>query len=174
MTIMIKILGALMLTGGAAVIGLRAAEKLNYRVGLYSALAHSIDLMQAEIFFRLTSLPELMLQLSRQIEAPANLLFANCYEQLSRDNTESFCSIWDHALHESIERDLSSVAMQSLRELGSILGRYDAKTQSDALTHALKRIEGCYESARREKERQSRVYGVLGLVSGLAAVIILI
>ena len=174
MTVLIKILGALMLIGGAAVIGLRAVENLDNRVRLYSALIHALDLMQAEIFFRLTPLPELMEQLSRQIEPPVSLLFQDCFEHMRKKGSGSFSLIWEGTLRRSIGRELSSSALTSLCELGGILGRYDAQTQSNAILHAAKRMESCYESAQREKDRQSRVYGILGVISGLAAVIILL
>jgi len=171
---MLKLIGALMLIGGSVVIGLRAMERLSERVSVYAALIHAIQIMQAEITFRLTPLTELMKLLGGQIEAPVNQLFEHCYHGLCKNESGVFSAVWDNSLRQTIGPELSLEARQNLRELGGVLGRYDAETQAKALAHMSVRMEYFLESAKREKERQSKVYGVLGLVSGLAAVIVLI
>jgi stage III sporulation protein AB len=171
---MFRLIGAIMVAGGAAAIGLIAAGKLKTRVDALSGLLAAIDVMQSEIFFRLTPLPDLIKMLEKQSEAPAKTLFSNCVNHIGQLGQKPFFNIWTQALEESRSLELLPAEKQILKELGNILGRYDADGQIKAIAYIHRRLETCLEASIREKEKQGKLYRMLGIVTGAAVAIILL
>ena len=57
---MLKLIGALLLAGGAGALGCSAAAQLSRRVAVLRALLGALEGMEREIAFRLTPMPELL------------------------------------------------------------------------------------------------------------------
>jgi len=170
---MLRWLGAILVAGATSAAGLAAIQRLGARVRLLSAFVAALEIMQAEITFNLTPLPELMSILVRRAAPPARPFFLHCARLLKRLGEESFLTLWQKAVSDmgaewrAGERDV-------LMDLGAVLGRYDHKAQARALTLARNRMEALLTHAESERARQGRVFGALGAASGLAIVIILI
>ena len=87
---MLRLAGALLLTGGAAGLGLCAAGQLRDRVKSLRALEGGLALLARELSFRRAPMPELMERAARGAAAPACYFFARCRDHL--DELGSF--IW--------------------------------------------------------------------------------
>ena len=170
---MLQIIGAILVTASTTAVGLAAVQRLGARVTLLSGVVHALEYMQTEIYFNLTPLPVILEHLSRTAAEPLRPFFARCFSYMDRLGDSSFSSLWQCAIQES-RSELTGPEAQLLADMGSMLGRYDAEAQSRAISYARTRVEGLLESAEKEKTRQSRIYGVLGVMCGLAIVIILI
>ncbi len=170
---MIRWLGAILVAGGAAAVGLAAIQRLNTRVRLLSAFVGALEMMQSEIYFNLMPLPELMTQLSQRAAAPARPFFFRCARLMKKLGEESFQTLWHKAVCEAGE-DWRSGERETLMDLGALLGRYDCEAQARGVSYAKSRMEALLAKAEQERSRQSRVYGTLGVACGLAIVIILI
>ncbi len=169
-----KLIGAILVAGGAATAGMLASSRLRTRTEALSGLLSSIDIMQSEIFFRLTPLPELIKILAGQSSEPARTLFLNCFSHLGSLGQKPFSAIWSQSVEESRGLELTSGEKKTLVELGGILGRYDADGQIKAIAYIKRRLESCLDASLREKEKQGKLYRTLGVVTGIAIVIILI
>ena len=62
----------------------------------------------------------------------------------------------------------------SLEELGEVLGRYDGDGQREALAHTRAELSRALEQAREAREKQGRMYQVLGITAGAFLVILLL
>jgi len=170
---MIRWLGAILVAGATTAAGLAAAQRLGARVRLLSAFAHALDIMQSEISFNLTPLPDLMALLVHRAAAPARPFFAHCARLMKKLGDYSFHTLWQKAVSD-IGPEWRTGERDTLMDLGAVLGRYDHQAQARALTLAKSRMEALLLKAESERARQSRVFGTLGVACGLAIVIILI
>ena len=62
----------------------------------------------------------------------------------------------------------------ALEELGEVLGRYDGDGQREALAHTRAELSRALEQAREAREKQGRMYQVLGITAGAFLVILLL
>ncbi len=170
---MIKLIGSILLAGGAAFLGLSATAQLERRVKALRAMLSAMECLEREISFRLTPMPELIAQLAKQAQPPANLFFTRLLALLPKLGEQTLSELWRIAL-ESVPMDLSDRDREVLRELGGILGRYDGDGQKEALGLARGQLNQCLSSAAEERTRLGRIYGVLGLASGAVLVILLL
>ena len=73
---MLKLAGALILMAGASSIGFGAAAQLRARVTSLRALIGGLELMERELSFRLTPMPDLLAVVAKRAQAPACYFFA--------------------------------------------------------------------------------------------------
>ena len=93
---MLSLLGAALVTAGTGAIGFGAAAQLGRRVGELRAMVTALELMERELSFRLTPIPERLDELSRRTPLPARPLFARCLgglDRLGEENVQQLRSI---------------------------------------------------------------------------------
>ena len=151
---MLKMLGAILLTGGAAALGFAAAGQLASRVTALRALLGALELMERELAFTLPSMPELLASLAERAAPPAGGFFARCARGLERLGEQSLGEIWRQALEE-YPMDLKEDELQ-------------------ALGLAREQLSRSLVSAEEDRDRQGKVYGALGLTAGTFLVILLL
>ena len=95
---MLRLVGALLLTSGAAGLGLCAAGQLGDRVRSLRSLVGGLEILRRELSFRRTAMPELMERTARQSGEPARYLFARCRDHLEELGERSFGQIWARAV----------------------------------------------------------------------------
>ena len=171
---MLKLVGALLLTAGASALGLCAAGQLRDRVKTLRSLVGGLEVLGRELSFRRTAMPELMERTARQAGAPARYLFARCRDHLEELGERTFGQIWTQAVEEEPELLLAEPERAILRELGQVLGRYDADDQLAALERADRELTACLARAEEDRRRLSRVYTALGVGSGAMLAILLL
>ncbi|MGI5970301.1 MAG: stage III sporulation protein AB [Oscillospiraceae bacterium] len=171
---MFRILGIIMIAGGAAMAGLAAVNTLTLRARLLRQLLNALRYMKSEISFTLAPLPNLISRLSENTQAPIRDFFVECENRLEDIGRMPFSDIWNAALTVTLGRLLREEEMETMRTLGSTLGRYGCEQQSESLETCIRRAARFLESAEEEKERLGHLYGAMGLLSGAAAVVILI
>ncbi len=91
---MVRLLGAVLVAGGAAWAGLSAAEGLKRRVRALDALVDGLSLLEQELELDSPPLPELMERLISRSAGPARALFQGCRESLDRLSREPFSQSW--------------------------------------------------------------------------------
>lgn len=170
---MLKLLGSVLLAGGAATLGFSAAAQLERRVRALRTLLGALEVMEREVSFRLTPMPELLSSLAERTPCPVGSFFSHCWSGLEHLGEKRLEEIWDEAL-EAVPMDLDVEERQVLHELGGVLGRYDGEGQREALALARVQLGGCLVRASEERTRLGRVYGALGLAAGMFLVILLL
>lgn len=131
---MLKLIGALLLAGGAGALGCSAAAQLSRRVAVLRALLGALEGMEREIAFRLTPMPELLERAAAESPPPVCTLFARCRTLLDELGERSMAELWREAL-EQVPLGLDGPGRLALEELGEVLGRYDGDGQREALAH---------------------------------------
>lgn len=170
---MLKWIGALLVVTATGAAGLGAIQASSQRIRVLSGLIAALDLCQAELTFKLTALPDVMAQLARKSAAAVRPFFAAVDKACARLGEDSFGCLWQQCV-QKMEDVWRKPEQEIMEELGSVLGRYDTDGQSRAIAYARNRLEALLSRAEADHRKQGRMYGALGLVSGLAVVIIFI
>jgi len=169
---MLKLFGAVLLTGGGLALGLGAVNELSRRLETLTAFSTALGLLERELVLRAPSTPELLETLAERAPAPANSFFAACQKGMSSLGETSFQAIWTSSL--SALPMLEREDRDPLLALGASLGRYDAGEQRRAAEQARRQLEEAAQRVWERRRREGRSYGALGLSLGLFATILLL
>ena len=170
---MIRVLGAALLTAGCGGLGLSAVKRLDSRVRDLRELSAGLEILQRELGWRLSPLPEALMAASVGTYGGAARFFAFCAQESKQLSGAPFRTLWSRGLEQCPLR-LNREDRALLEQLGSILGRYDGDSQRQAVENALAGLSRQQTQAEDDRRRLGRVYGVLGLTAGLFLVLMLI
>ena len=120
-------------------------------------------------------------------QIPLKDIFEQIYKTTEESNVKNFWkntinglnknleieTAWGKAIDET-ETNLIKEDLNILREMGKMLGKTDVDGQLSNLEIASSFIDTQIEKAEIEKQKNSKLYKTLGLVSGLSIIIILI
>lgn len=171
---MIKIIGAVFLIGGATVIGMSASAMLSVREKSLKGFLSALHIMHSEIGERLTPIDELMKLLSETTSPPISMLFEGCVREMKEKPDVPFCLIWRREVKNAEYLKLKPSETDAMANLGNILGRYGAEEQKRAIEHSIRCIESMHFVAEGERKRLGGLYAKLGLICGIAVVIVFI
>ena len=165
--------GEMVIGKTSELMGCSAAAQLSRRVAVLRALLGALEGMEREIAFRLTPMPELLERAAAESPPPVCTLFARCRTLLDELGERSMAELWREAL-EQVPLGLDGPGRLALEELGEVLGRYDGDGQREALAHTRAELSRALEQAREAREKQGRMYQVLGITAGAFLVILLL
>lgn len=170
---MIRLLGAVLLAGGAALLGIAAAHRTKSRVYDLQMLTEGLQSILRELSYRLAPLPELLCSAKEQTDERVQLFFSLCAQGAEHLNGRSFQEIWEQAA-EASQMHLEREDWLCLQPLGSVLGRYDCENQRQALDASLSRLEERCREAAEQSQTLGKLYRVLGLTAGAFLIILLL
>ena len=107
------------------------------------------------------------------VQPPMERLLDFRLEVLDELGERSMAELWREAL-EQVPLGLDGPGRLALEELGEVLGRYDGDGQREALAHTRAELSRALEQAREAREKQGRMYQVLGITAGAFLVILLL
>ena len=169
---MIRLIGSILLAGGAAFWGFYAAAQLRRRIHILDEISSGLRLLEQELEWSAPELCTLAGRLQRQSRGSAKILFAAFETRLMQGGQASVCRCWEESV-ESV-RDVPREARWCLSSLGDVLGRFDVQEQRASVKSVRQRLE----RLRQELEQQYRVQGrtcqTIGLSGGAFLVILLL
>ena len=169
-----KILGAILICASCTIIGLRISNTERTRYRALCGISFALDFMIAEISCLLSPIKVIFEKLSLQSPVPINRFFCDCLLRLETEETCTITQIWRETAETATYLCLRDRELQSLQEIGTVLGRYSAAEQVQLLKGIQLQVESLKDTAKEEKARNGRVYRSLGITCGIALVILLI
>ena len=131
-----------------------------------------LQVMDADLQYRLTPLPELCRMAAGEVKGILQVLFLNLYRELTWQKQPDAGSCMYAAIQRS--GDVPSKIRRLLVMLGQTLGRYDLSGQLQGIQSVQKRCEEALENIRKNRDERLRSYQTLGICAGMALAIILI
>lgn len=170
---MLRLLGAVLVIGGGAWVGLGAAGELEGRAKALDAWADALELMESELSFRLSAMPELTGRLSHSARSPAKEVFMAVQKGLERLGEAPFEELWREALtvHPG---PLKEEELNVLLALGAVLGRYGWEDQCRSLEGARQSLRERSAQVREELRQKGKAYAALGVSLGAFLTILLL
>ena len=167
------VMGALLIGGGVAAIGIGMVLRLYGRVKDLDELILGIETVKRELSASADRLDRVLYTAAESTHGNVRDFFIFCRDALRREETLGFAYLWAEGLSCcSLRLELCDVA--AMQALGPVLGRYDAPEQIAALERAVARLDTHLTEAKKQKETLGKVYGTLGVSVGAVLVILLI
>ncbi len=166
----IKWIGAILIICGCGGFGALLAHNHRREERALRRLVGALDLMECELQYRMSALPELCRQAAREAHDVIGTVLTVLAEEMERQVAPDAQSCMHAAL--SRVKDIPPITAGCLDELGASLGRFDLPGQ-------LKGLDAVRASCRREldklgenREQRLRGYQTLSLCAGAALAIL--
>lgn len=156
----------------AMYIGNLLSKKYINRVKELVQMKLALNIIKSKIKFTQVPLKEIFEQIYKNTEE-VNIkeFWENTIKELNKNL--SIEEAWENAIKKT-ETNLNKEDLNILLDMGKLLGKTDVDGQVSNLEIASTFIDTQIEKAEVEKQKNSKLYKTLGVVSGLAIIIILI
>ena len=171
---MLKMLGGILVTAGSAAIGFYSAAGLYSHIKILTRIISALRYMKSEIGFTLAPIPDLTQRLAERERGATGVFFGRCNSELSNLGEKTFGEIWSECADATLKNALKEDEIQTFKDLGELLGRYDSQEQALEIERAAERFDFYLQRAEQDKIRLGKLYGAMGVLCGIAVVIILI
>ncbi|RKD34576.1 stage III sporulation protein AB [Thermohalobacter berrensis] len=175
MLFILKIIGSLMIVISCSFFGFYLGSRYSKRLNNLIFLQNCIQLLESEVIYSATPLPEALDNVYRKGNKKVSFIFKEIKDHLKSNKVydiyDSFVYIKDilknnlHLIDEDIEIILS---------LGRVLGSSNRDDQQKHFKLVLKQIQTQQKEAEEKKKKNEKLYKNLGVLTGLAIVIILL
>ncbi|MGI6030436.1 MAG: stage III sporulation protein AB [Eubacteriales bacterium] len=163
-------IGLVALCGG---IGVQAGGVLHRRRKGIHTLVFALDLLNGEIAYSMTPLRRAFYKIAAVTEGPVQDFFTVCARRMEAHD-QRLTDIWREELQPLRESlPLGREEVDSLLELGAVLGKNDQENQKLALDRARMQLQSLLEEARQKEREGVRLYRSLGVAAGVFLALLL-
>lgn len=167
-----KWIGAVFVLVSCGGFGFSIAHNYRRRESLLRQLLTVLEMMEAELEYRLTPLPELSRKAAKDTVGVLRDVFLNMARELDWQSEPDAGSCMRMAIDKCPE--LPACLRRPLRQLGQTLGRFDLPGQIQGLAGVQDACRREIERLERNRDARLRSYQTLGLCAGAALVILFI
>lgn len=167
-----ELFGAVLIVGGCGGFGVCLGASARREVRELEGLLRALDLMENQLQYRLTPLPELCRMAGKEACGTVGRVFDRLARELDQQTAPEVAGCMKAALRE--ERSLSPDLGKALTALGRDLGRFDLPGQLRGLERARARCGKHLEEVENCRVARLREYRTLGLCAGAALAILLL
>lgn len=172
---MLKFLGAAAVVLSCTLIGLTIAGSYSRRPGEIRSLLNALQMLETEISYGATPLPEALAYVAERCDIRVALLFSRTAEELMTMRGITAREAWEMALNMYYPRSaLTKTDRAILLELGNSLGVSDREDQVKHLILTKEQLKLEQAKAEEDSLKNTKVYNYLGFLGGLTIVLILI
>jgi stage III sporulation protein AB len=168
-----KAIGAGLVMVASSGIGFRVARDFRERARQLRAMMLSIRILQAEVEFSVTPLPQALRRVAARSQPPVDKLFEASAEALQEGDipvTSAFqLGIESCRPHSALKTEDYEV----ITEFGKTLGTSDRMHQSQHFEVTLLNLSGLEREARDSQRSHERMWQYIGVLTGLLLVVIL-
>ena len=166
-----KWIGAILIVSSCTGCGFSIAAGKRNEEKILVQLLHVLQLMDSELRYRLTPLPDLCHMAAKETKGCLRRIFANLHVELCRQKLPDAGSCMAKVLEKS--GTLPPRIRRILSLLGCSLGRFDLEGQLQGIGCVRRRVEDAIERIRKNRDERLRSYQTLGICAGMALAIVL-
>lgn len=170
-----KVLGSFLIIISTSLIGYAYGKSYSERLRNLVYLQQCIKLLETEVIFGATPLPDALMNVYKKGNKKVSFVFREIRSRLlsSKDKSvsESFLEI-THILEEDLH--LSNEDIQVFLSLGRTLGTSNREEHRKDFKMVISQLKSMENEAREEKDKNEKMYKSLGVLSGIAIVIMLL
>lgn len=165
----IRILGAVILFCSSAYIGSSAALRIRREVRTLQQLRQSMEILRCEVSYTHTTFGKLCEILITSTTGEVRSFYAALKQRLEEGQSSAAAQ-----LTQKYFPFLSPAAAQTVRELFSSFGRFDAQSQLRLIDEAEQCLVQELTAVTEEKHQRAKCYRTLGICTGLAIAILVL
>ncbi|MFC4769142.1 stage III sporulation protein SpoIIIAB [Effusibacillus consociatus] len=171
---MVKLIGSVLFVMATTGLGLWKAASYSERTKELHQLITALQMLETEISYGATPLPEALTRIGSRIAGKIGLLLSDTGFALSQGDGRSAGQIFqEQVLRWSPKLHLKTEDQEILCTFGHTLGNSDRLDQIKHIHLTCKRLAAEETTARDERDRLGKMWKYLGALMGLAAVIIM-
>ena len=152
-------------------IGIIIAEQYKKRVDELKEIKKAFNILENKIRYTCEPIPDIFLEISKSINNNVSEIFKHSATQML--NNENSNIAWINATSNS-KTSLKNEDLEVIKGLGKLLGKTDVEGQISQIKLTNTFLEEQIENAETEYLKNAKLYKTLGVVGGIALVIILI
>lgn len=166
-------LGYLGLIVGFGCLGILKAMKIKKRPQEIREMISALALLDTEIYWGTTPLPEAFAVLRERTDSPWQEFFSKLEQNIRKGQSAS--SAWEKAIAEHKRKTcLLEEDWKIIKGIGKGLGRSDRSEQHKILELAQKHLSHVDEKARQQVDGKAKMWSYLGFLGGAAVVIFIL
>ncbi|MDN5346880.1 MAG: stage sporulation protein [Clostridia bacterium] len=170
---MLKLLGSGLVIFGCGMLGLSLAQGYRLRPLHLRNLQSALKMLETEIEYAATPLPEALAKIAGLADAPATTFFSQAAAALREEPGRPVLETWQQALKFlAAEGSLTAADLNILKSLGQTLGASDREDQLKNIELARLQLQEQEKQAEEEEKRQGRMWRTLGFLLGAALVLV--
>lgn len=170
----LKLFGSILIVGSTTLIGLELASSMKKRIVLLRGLKSSLMMLQTEIQFTITPLPEALENVSYRLQGCLKEFYGYLSSRLLERNGETVSEVFMKGIQELLYKThLKQEDMDILIHLSKSLGSSDIDGQTRTLLLGIESLNENIRKAVEFQEKNEKMYRVLGILSGLSIAIVL-
>lgn len=158
-----------MIIGASSAIGLMLAKKYTNRELELKEMKNALNMFENKIKFTYEDIPAVFNDISQKIQGNIGRIFKTASNKMQN---MSAGSAWEYSL-ENTYTCLTKEDVDIIKGLGRMLGKTDLNGQISEIDLVNNFIDTQIEGAKREKDKNYKMYKTLGIVVGITIVIIL-
>lgn len=172
---LLKFLGAILTISSSAAIGFYFSILLKERVEDLKSLRKCIFILRGDIRYANTPLPEAIGSMAERNHSNFKTFFQKIAEELIKLEGKTFGEIWG----KSVDEDLKDTCINKkdkacLANLGESLGYLDKEMQINTIDLYIEQLETELEDTLGTVKEKTRLYNLLGVLSGIFITIIML
>ena len=169
---MIRIVGVILVMGGASWFGFWAAASLDRERNQLRAAIEALSVLEREMEWDSPPLPELLKRLVGQCEGSMKDIFQGLACSLDSLGEVALAERWSALV--AGEAAFSGEMRAALLPLGHVLGRYSSIEQMQAAAKVRARLENVEQRLMEKRDQKGKLYRVLGVSAGSFLVLLLL
>lgn len=171
---MLKLIGAVMVIVSSGLAGMALANVYAVRPKELRQLRSALQMLETEITYTATLLPDALSQVGLRCEQAVARLFKRAAAELKTMSGCTAREAWETAVEEySDGTALTAPDLSILRNLGNSLGVSDQADQVKHLHLTMEQLKTTEDRAEEEAARNVKLWNYLGFLGGLMVVLIL-
>ena len=168
-----RLLGALLLTAAASVMGFFKARAHKASAQSLKEIISLLELMRNAICTRRTPIKQIFSCSNLPDYRYMNSFISSLETELSNLGSKNFTQICCENAEKTLQM-LSKSSKQALKALGSSIGKYDAELQAASIDRCISELNDEYKKLNEGLKNNEKMYSGLGTGIGLIAAIILV
>lgn len=168
----LKLVGAILVIVGCGGVGFRIAANHRREEAILRQLIGILDYMECELQYRLTPLPELCRQATKEFTGSLGKVFWELYVEIEAQISADM----EICMTSAIERvgKIPPSAKEELLLLGKTVGRFDIEGQLKGLEFVRQDCRRKLDALTYNRDTRLRSYQTLGLCAGAALAILFV
>jgi stage III sporulation protein AB len=172
---MIKIIGCIVILIASSGFGYIAGSRFKYRVKELRLLMVSLQMLETEMTYTNTPLPEAFESVYLKSSTPINFIFKKVSQSLKNHTFSTVGEAFEKALLDCKDiMALSTEDIDILKSFGHTLGSSDIDGQIKSFKMVLKQLETQEAKAEEDRSKNEKMYKNLGFLAGIAVSVLLL